>query len=261
LPGTVKLNGGEEMKLLVRLGNVVGIHFVPENHVVAVMRLGMYHRLGGPGFIWRIPLIESVTPPIKIGIRFLPFVVKRALTKDAISINVDLTVLYSFDPSLSIRQIAAQLVRCTPDVLEGIVEDKVDNCLRQIVARFEAKQLCEGETIVQIQHELSRSLTAELRPLGLSPAQDGGVMIKEVNLPEDLLRTILEAKRHELTLEVLKKYGDGKIDKAVIAEFANNPASQDGALPLLMLANLLGLPGIVGGNAHQHARSALQREP
>ena len=249
------------MKVLVRLGNAVGIHFVPENHVVAVMRRGMYHRLGGPGFIWRIPLIESVTPPIEIGIRFLPFTVKRALTKDAMSINVDLTVLYSFDPSLSIRQIAAQLVRCVPDVLEGIVVDKVDNCLRRIVARFEAKQLCEGETVAQIQHELTRSLTAELRPLGLSPARNGGVIIKEVTLPEGLLRTILEAKRHETTLEVFKKYGDGKIDKAVIAELANNPTSQDGTLPLLMLANLLGLPGIVRGDGHQHARSAVQREP
>jgi hypothetical protein len=253
--------GGQKMKVLVRLGKAVGIHFVPENHVVAVMRLGMYHHLGRPGFIWCIPLMESVTPPIKSGIRFLSFTLKGALTKDAISVNVGLTVLYSFDPSLPIRPIAAQLVRCTPDVLEGIVEDKVDNCLRRIVARFEAKQLCQGETVAQIQHELSRSLTAELRLLGLSPARNGGVIIKEVNLPEDLLRTILEAKRHELTLEVLKKYGDGKIDKAVIAEFANNPASQDGALPLLMLANLLGLPGIVRGNAHQHARSALQREP
>ena len=174
------------MKVLVRLGNAVGIHFVPENHVVAVMRLGMYHRLGGPGFIWCIPLIERVTPPIKIGIRFLPFAIRRALTKDAISINVGLTVLYSFDPTLPIRRIAAQLVRCTPDLLEGIVKDKVDNCLRRIVARFEAKQLCEGETTVQIQHELTRSLTVELRSLGLRPARDGGVMIKEVNLPEGL---------------------------------------------------------------------------
>jgi regulator of protease activity HflC (stomatin/prohibitin superfamily) len=241
------------MKLFVHLGNVVGIHFVPENHAVAVMRLGMYHRLGGPGFIWCIPLIESVTAPINIGIRFLPFTIERALTKDAISIDVGLTVLYSFDPKLPIRQIAAQLVRCAPDLLEGIVKDKIDNCLRRIVARFEAKQLCEGETIVQIQYELARSLTDELRPLGLSPAGNGGVMIKEVNLPGGLLQTILEAKRHELTLEVLKRYGDGKIDKAVIAEFANNPASQDGAFPLLMLANLLGLPGIVRGNGPQQS--------
>jgi regulator of protease activity HflC (stomatin/prohibitin superfamily) len=249
------------MELLLRLGNAVGIHFVPENHVVAVMRLGMYHRLGGPGFIWCIPLIERVTPPINIGMRFLPFTIKRALTKDAISINVGLTVIYSFDPNLPTRRIAAQLVRCAPKQLKGIVEDKVDNCLRRIVARFEAKQLCAGETIAQIQHELTRSLTVELRPLGLSPARKGGVMIKEVNLPGGLLQTILEARRHELTLEVLKKYGDGKIDKAVIAELANNPASQDGALPLLMLANLLGLPGIVGGDGHQHARSAFQGGP
>jgi regulator of protease activity HflC (stomatin/prohibitin superfamily) len=249
------------MKLLIRLGNAVGIHFVPENYVVAVMRLGMYHRLGGPGFIWRIPLIECVTPPIKIGIRFLPLAIKRTLTKDAISIDVGLTILYSFDPSLPKRPIAAQLVRCAPDLLEGIVVDKVDNCLRRIVARFEAKQLYEGGTIAQIQHELTRSLIVELRPLGLSPARNGGVMIKEVNLPKDLLQTILEAKRHELTLEVLKKYGDGKIDKAVIAEIANNPAGQDGALPLLMLANLLGLRGVAGGDGHQHARTAVQSEP
>jgi len=29
-----------EEKGFVRFGNAVGIHFVPENHVVAVMRLG-----------------------------------------------------------------------------------------------------------------------------------------------------------------------------------------------------------------------------
>jgi hypothetical protein len=40
VPGMVKLKGGRKMKVLVRLGNAVGIHFIPERHVVAVMRLG-----------------------------------------------------------------------------------------------------------------------------------------------------------------------------------------------------------------------------
>ncbi len=104
-------------KVLTALSKLIGIHFVEDNYVAPVFRLGMYNRVRGPGFFWIIPVLESVEQPVKIGLRIISFNVPAVFCKDSIPIDVELEVFFRFDPERTRRQIAAKLVRVPEYVL------------------------------------------------------------------------------------------------------------------------------------------------
>ena len=120
--------------ILASLGKLIGVHFVKENYVAPVFRLGMYNRVRGPGLFWVIPILESVGQPVKSGIHFTSLKVIGALSKDSIPIDIDLDVLFRFDPERTQRRIAAQLVRVPEYVLTDIAEGYTDGFLRRVVA-------------------------------------------------------------------------------------------------------------------------------
>lgn len=205
-------------KGLIFLARLIGFHFVPENYKAAVMRLGMYNRACGPGFVWVAPFFEGVENFVKIGMRFATFKVKQVLSRDGIPLDFDLMVLYRFDPDATIRPIAAQLVRVTDRVLESIVEDYADQSLRRTVAHYSAEAICNGGPIVDIEQGVIGGLKAQVGHLGLDPMADGGVVIKEITPPEDFVETILTAKGHEIILRVLTDYQAADVDQVLLAE-------------------------------------------
>ena len=105
-----------------------------------------------------------------------------------------------------------------------------------------------------MQHRLVHRLSKELRPLGVRLAYGEGLTIKRVTLPHELLRSICEAKRHELTLDVLDRYKDSKIDKAVVAELVNSSVDNSRALPLLMWADYFLDTRVVGANGRKNGQ-------
>jgi len=205
-------------KVLGFLAGLIGFHFVPENHKAAVTRLGMYNRVRGPGFIWIIPFVDRVENLVKMGMRFAAFKVKQVLSRDGIPLDFELMILYRFDPDATSRPIAAQLVRLPDHVLESIVEDYVDQSLRRTVAQHSAEDICYGNPIPLIEQSVVEGLKAQVRPLGLAPMADGGVVIKEITPREDFLESILAAKGYEMILKVLTDYQAADVDQALLAE-------------------------------------------
>lgn len=206
-------------KILIFLARIVGFHFVEENYKAAVMRLGMYHRVRGPGFVWVAPLIEKIENYVRIGMRLTAFTVKRVLTKDGVPLDFELTIRYRFDPDSTSRSIAAQLVRQPDHVLEGIVQDHADRSLRRAVAGYSAEDICYGEPVTAIEQAVIQGLETQVKRLGLAPMAGGGVMIKEIIPPKDFLETILAAKGHEIILRVLTAYQATDVDQALFAEW------------------------------------------
>jgi len=206
-------------KVLGFLAGLIGFHFVPENYKAAVMRLGMYNRVRGPGVIWIIPFVERVENLVKIGMRLATFRVKQVLSSDGIPLDLELTVFYSFDPDLTSRPIAAQLVRLPDHVLENIVREYADKSLRGAIAQYSAEAICTGGPIADIEQGVIEGLQARVRHLGLAPMAGGGVMIKGITPPDDFLETILAAKGHEMILKVLTEYQAADVDQALLAEW------------------------------------------
>jgi regulator of protease activity HflC (stomatin/prohibitin superfamily) len=209
-------------KILSFLAGLIGFHFVPENHKAAVMRLGMYNRVRGPGFIWIIPFVDRVENLVKIGMRFATFPVRQVLSNDGIPLNFELTIFYSFNPDSTSRPIAAQLVRLPDHILESIVRDYADKSLRRAVAQYSAEDICTGGPIADIEQGVIGGLTTQVRHLGLAPMAGGGVMIKEITPPEDFVETILTAKGHEVILKVLADYRAADVDQALVADLVRS---------------------------------------
>ncbi|HID62462.1 MAG TPA: SPFH domain-containing protein [Anaerolineae bacterium] len=207
-------------KVLIFLARLLGFHFVPENSRAAVMRFGMYHRTGGPGFVWVAPLIEKMGNLVKVGMRLATFTVEQVVSSDGIPFDFRLTVRYSFDPdSTRNRSIAAQLVRQPDSVLENIVKDYADKSLRRTVARYSAEDIYNRGPVADIEQSVIEGLQAQVKHLGLAPMAGSGVMIKEITPPEDFLETKLAAKRHEIILRVLTAYQAADVDQALLAEW------------------------------------------
>jgi hypothetical protein len=235
---------------LISLGKLIGIHFVQENYVAPVFRLGMYHKVCGPGLFWVIPILESVGQPVKSGIRFTNLNVAGALSSDSIPIDIELAISFRFDPERTKRQIAAQLVRAPEHALADIAEDYADSFLRRIVAEFTAEEICSGKVVARIQKLLVRTLAEKLEFLGYVIDLGKGVLIKAITASPEFQQTMLGAKRYEVILRVLNAYQAADVDQALFAELVNGLAKGDGSVQFFSLADALNFPKAVRGNGH-----------
>jgi len=208
-------------KILIFLAGLIGFHFVPENHRAAVVRLGMYNRAVGPGFIWIVPLVERVENLVRLGMRFTVFTVEQVVSSDSIPFDFELTVRYRFDPDLPRRPIAARMVRLPDHVLESIVKDYVDKSLHRTVAQYSSEDIFKRSVVADIEKGVIEGLKAQGKHLGLAPMADSGIVIRKITPPQDFLESILAAKRYELILRVLTAYQAADVDQALLAEFVS----------------------------------------
>jgi hypothetical protein len=236
-------------KILISLAKIIGIHFVQENHVAPVFRLGMYNRVRGPGFFLTIPILESVGQPVKSGFRFTSLNVPGALSSDSIPIDIDLEIFFRFDPKQTERRIAAQLVRVPEHVLTDIAEDYADSFLRRVAANFTAEDICSGKAVARIQKLLTRTLADKLEFLGYVIDHGSSVLIKGITASPEFKQTMLDANRYEVTLRVLNAYQAADVDQALRAELVKSLAKGEGSM-LFSLADALSFPKSVGGNGH-----------
>jgi len=209
-------------KVLSFLVGLIGLHFVPENHRAAVMRLGMYNRALGPGFIWIIPFVERVENLVKIGVRFATFPVRQVFSSNGIPFDFELVIRYRFDPDSTSRPIAAQLVRLPDHALEDILKDYADKSLRRTIARYSAEDIYIGGPIADIEQGVIGGLTTQVRHLGLAPMAGSGVMIKEITPPEDFRKTILVAKEYQIIIRVITAYQTEDIDHDLLAKWVRS---------------------------------------
>ena len=242
------------------LGRALGIGFAPDNHVVPVLRLGRYHRVKPPGFLWIIPLLERTLPPVKTGIHVGNFVLTEVLSCDNIHFTFHVTVLFTFKPDSALKEAAAQLVRGGDNLLHIIVKDYTNQGLRRLASRFRAEDLCGAGAISIIEWNLTRFLTAEMRVLGIAPLKSGGILIKETIAPERFKRTMLKVRQDEALLEVIRSYPVPELLQLLNqVMFVNNLEDHSGELALMMgspeamqMFPLLGQNAVQGRNGHDY---------
>ncbi len=224
------------MKALLKfLGRLLGLHFAPDNHIIPVLRMGLYHRAGGPSFTWLIPLLEQALPPVKTSIHVGNFFFDEVMSKDNIPFEIQMTVLFTFDPDSALKNAAAVLVKGGEGLFQIIVKDYTNQGLRRLVARFDAEKLCGEVAMSDIEKNLTRFLTAELGVLGLAPLRSGGVLIKETIAPEKFKHGVLNAGRFGAMLQTLTSYHalGNLIEQAIQAGFVTGLEDLDGNLTFL----------------------------
>ena len=128
------------------------------------------------------------------------------MSRDNVPFRIQMTVLFSFNPASALKNAAAVLVRGGDNLLQIIVRDYTSQGLRRLAAKFKADELCSQPAMSMIERNLTRFLIAEMRVLGLAPLKSGGLLIKETIPPEKFERGMVEARRLEMTLQVLAGY-------------------------------------------------------
>jgi hypothetical protein len=216
---TVRLNNPAP----VAIGVAVGLYFLFAIRVAAqwekaaVLRLGRYIGLRGPGIFLVVPVLDHVTRFVDQRIRVAEVKAESALTRDTVPVNVDAIVFWLvWNAEKSILEVA--------DFTEAIALS-AQTALRESIGRHDlAQMITERETLG---HELQRILDEKTNPWGITVQS---VEIRDVHIPqalEDAMSRQAQAERERQARIIL-----GTAETDIAGKFAdastvylNNPVA------------------------------------
>ena len=170
---------------------VIGIYFLFAVQVAkqwekaAVLRLGRYRGLRGPGLFMIVPVIDAVGRYVDQRVRVTDVHAESALTRDTVPVNVDAIVFW----------LVWDVEKCILEVqdFEQAIMLSAQTGLRESIGRHElAQMITERETLG---HELQRILDAKTNPGGIAVHS---VEIRDVHIPpalEDAMSRQAQAER------------------------------------------------------------------
>ena len=136
-----------------------------------------------------------------------------ALTKEGLSVDLDMTVLYKLNPTEATRIYKEIGV----DYIDVIVRPQIRTIIREVVANFEAKQLY-SEDRQRVALEITEKLDPELTKRGIILER---VLIRNIALPTQLVLSIEEklvaeqaAERMTFVLRQEQKEAERKVIEA-----------------------------------------------
>ncbi len=139
----------------------------------AVLRLGQYRGLRGPGMFLIVPVIDTVSRYVDQRVRVTDVKAESALTRDTVPVNVDAIVFWLvWDAEKCILEVQ--------NFVEAITLS-AQTALRESIGRHElAQMITERETLGQ---ELQRILDTKTNPWGITVHS---VEIRDVHIPQAL---------------------------------------------------------------------------
>src|SRR4029077_20138820 len=145
-------------------GAVLGIYLmfaikvVRQWEKVAVLRLGRYVGLRGPGLFHIVPIVETLSPYVDQRVRVASVSAESTLTRDTVPVNVDAIVFWMvWNAEKSILEVE--------NFIEAITLS-AQTALRESIGRHElAQMITERETLGR---ELQRILDEKTNPWGIT---------------------------------------------------------------------------------------------
>src|SRR5438034_7171671 len=149
------------------------IKVVQQWEKVAVLRLGRYVGLRGPGLFHIIPVIETLSPYVDQRVRVASVSAESTLTRDTVPVNVDAIVFWLvWNAEKSILEVE--------DFVNAITMS-AQTALRESIGRHElAQMLSERESMGR---ELQRILDEKTNPWGITVHS---VEVRDVRIPQGL---------------------------------------------------------------------------
>jgi len=204
-------------------GIVVGVYFlfaikvVRQWEKVAVLRLGRYVGLRGPGLCHIIPIVETLSPYVDQRVRVASVSAESTLTRDTVPVNVDAIVFWMvWNAEKSILEVE--------DFVQAITLS-AQTALRESIGRHElAQMITERETLG---HQLQQILDEKTNPWGITVQS---VEIRDVKIPqalEDAMSRQAQAERERQARNTLGQAETEIADKfaAAAATYKNDPTA------------------------------------
>jgi regulator of protease activity HflC (stomatin/prohibitin superfamily) len=202
---------------------VIGFYFLFAVQVAkqwekaAVLSLGRYRGLRGPGLFMIVPVIDSVGRYVDQRVRVTDVHAESALTRDTVPVNVDAIVFW----------LVWDVEKCILEVqdFEQAIMLSAQTALRESIGRHElAQMITERETLGQ---ELQRILDGKTNPWGITVHS---VEIRDVHIPpalEDAMSRQAQAERERqarIILGTAETEISGKFAQAALV-YQQNPVA------------------------------------
>jgi regulator of protease activity HflC (stomatin/prohibitin superfamily) len=233
----------------------------------AVLRLGRYRGLRGPGIFHVIPIVDSVSGFVDQRVRVTSVTAETALTRDTVPVNVDAIIFWVvWNAEKAILEVES---------FTEAVTLSAQTALRESIGRHElAQMITERETLG---HELQRILDEKTSPWGITVQS---VEIRDVNIPkelEDAMSRRAQAERERQARIILGTAETEISDKfaTAAAVYADNPIAlhlramnmlyeaikEKGSMVIVpsSAVETMGLGGMLGTAALGGARVALEK--
>jgi regulator of protease activity HflC (stomatin/prohibitin superfamily) len=158
---------------LIALYLLNAIKVIRQWEKVALLRLGRYAGLRGPGIFFIVPVLETLSPFVDQRVRVASVTAESTLTRDTVPVDVDAIVFWLvWNAEKSILEVE--------NYLEAITLS-AQTALRESIGRHElAQMITERETLG---HELQRILDEKTNPWGITVQS---VEIRDVSIPHEL---------------------------------------------------------------------------
>jgi regulator of protease activity HflC (stomatin/prohibitin superfamily) len=184
---------------------------------VAVLRLGRYVGLRGPGLFHIVPIVETLSPYVDQRVRVANVSAESTLTRDTVPVNVDAIVFWLvWNAEKSILEVE--------NFIEAI-NMSAQTALRESIGRHElAQMITERETLGR---ELQRILDEKTNPWGITVQS---VEIRDVRIPqglEDAMSRQAQAER-ERQARIILGQAETEISNSFVqaaAAYAENPVA------------------------------------
>ncbi|MBZ5658709.1 MAG: slipin family protein [Acidobacteriia bacterium] len=192
-------------------GVLVGLYFLFSIKVadqwekVAVLRLGRYIGLRGPGLFHIIPIVDTLSRSVDQRVRVASVTAESTLTRDTVPVNVDAIVFWMvWNAEKSILEVE--------DFVQAITMSSQTG-LRESIGRHElAQMITEREMLGR---ELQRILDEKTNPWGITVQS---VEIRDVRIPqalEDAMSRQAQAERERQARIIL-----GQAETEIAAKFS-----------------------------------------
>jgi regulator of protease activity HflC (stomatin/prohibitin superfamily) len=203
--------------LLVGLYFLFALKVIRQWEKVAVLRLGRYVGLRGPGLCHIIPILETLSPYVDQRVRVASVSAESTLTRDTVPVNVDAIVFWMvWNAEKSILEVEDFVQAITLSAQTG---------LRESIGRHElAQMITERETLGR---ELQRILDEKTNPWGITVQS---VEIRDVKIPqglEDAMSRQAQAQR-ERQARIILGQAEQEISNSFVqaaASYAENPVA------------------------------------
>src|ERR1700687_1057236 len=250
------------------VGVLIGLYFLLAIKVAeqwqraAVLRLGRYIGLRGPGVFMIIPIIDQVSQYVDQRVRVTSVNAESALTRDTVPVNVDAIVFWLvWNAEKSILEVMD---------FDQAITLSAQTALRESIGRHDlAQMITEREMLGK---ELQRILDEKTNPWGITVQS---VEIRDVHIPqalEDAMSRQAQAERERQARIIL-----GTAETEIAAKFSeasmlyvNNPVAlhlramnmlyeaikEKGAMALVpsSAVETMGLGGMLGTTAISHQK-------
>lgn len=202
-------------------GMAVGLYFLFAIRVAeqwqkaAVLRLGRYIGLRGPGMFLIIPVIDSISKYVDQRVRVTDVKAESALTRDTVPVNVDAIIFWLvWNAEKSILEVMD---------FDDAITMSAQTALRESIGRHDlAQMITERELLGK---ELQRILDEKTNPWGITVQS---VEIRDVHIPqalEDAMSRQAQAERERqarIILGTAETEISAKFSEASMA-YINNP--------------------------------------